>query len=71
MGKYPLSEREKKLIIERLENEHPSQREIFLQNSANFAKWLAGACYDIYIKVKDFFSSVGGAIGDFIDWLFD
>ena len=71
MGKYPLSERERKLIIERLENEHPSNREIFLQNAASFAKWLAGACYDIYIKVKDFFSSVGEAIGDFIDWLFD
>ena len=71
MGKYPLSEEEKRRVIEALEDTHPSRREIIMRNAANFASWLAGACYDIYIKVKDFFSSVGGAIGDFIDWLFD
>lgn len=71
MGKYPLSDREKQRIIDLLEDTEPSKREVFMQNAASFAKWLAGTCYDIYIKVKDFFSSIGEAIGDFIDWLFD
>lgn len=71
MGKYPLSDKEKQRIIELLEDEHPSKRQVFMQNAANFAEWMAGACYDIYVKVKDFFSSVGEVIGDFIDWLFD
>lgn len=71
MGKYPLSETEKKRIIDLLEDTHPSKREVFMQNAASFAKWLAGACYDIYIKIKNFFSSVGDAIGDFFDWLFN
>lgn len=71
MGKYPLSDKEKKRIIDLLENEHPSKREVFMKNAESFARWLAGACYDIWIKVKNFFSSVGNAIGDFLDWLFD
>jgi len=71
MGKYPLSDKEKARIIELLENEHPSKRDVFMKNASSFASWLAGACYDIYIKVKDFFKSVGEAIGDFFDWLFD
>lgn len=71
MGKYPLSDKEKQRIMDMLENTKPSEREVFLRNAASFAKWLAGACYDIYVKVKDFFSGIGEAIGDFIDWLFD
>lgn len=70
MGKYPLTEEEKRRIIGMLEDEHPSKRAIFMENAAAFAKWLAGACYDIWIKVKKFFSSVGDAVGDFFDWLF-
>ena len=50
MGKYPLSDKEKKRIIDLLENEHPSKREVFMKNAANFAQWLAGACYDIWCK---------------------
>lgn len=49
MGKYPLSDREKQRIIDLLEDTEPSKREVFMQNAASFAKWLAGACYDIYI----------------------
>lgn len=71
MGKYPLSDKEKKRIIDLLENEHPSKREVFMKNAANFAQWLAGACYDIWCKIKNFFSGVGTAIGDFLDWLFN
>lgn len=75
MGKYPLSDKEKQRIIDLLEDTEPSKREVFMQNAASFAKWLAGACYDIYVKVKDFFNRVGdaivGTIEDFIDWLFD
>ena len=69
MGKYPLTEKEKIRIIELLENTKPSKREVFMRNAASFAEWLAGACYDIYIKVKDFFAKVGEAISDFFDWL--
>ena len=71
MGKYPLSDKEKKRIIDLLENEHPSKREVFMKNAANFAQWLAGACFDIWFKIKNFFSGVGIAVGDFLDWLFN
>jgi len=71
MGKYPLSDSEKQRIIDLLEDTEPSKREVFMKNAAAFASWLAGACYDIWVKVKSFFSSVGEAIGDFFDWLFD
>lgn len=71
MGKHPLSETDKKRIIDLLEDIHPSKRDVFMQNAASFAKWLAGACYDIYIKIKNFLSSVGDAIGDFFGWLFN
>ena len=69
MGKYPLSEKDKQRIIELLEETEPSKREVFMKNAANFASWLAGACYDIWVKIKNFFSTVGEAIGDFFDWL--
>lgn len=71
MGKFPLTDREKQRIIDLLENTEPSKREVFMQNAASFAKWLAGTCYDIYVKVKNFFVNVGDAIEDFLDWLFD
>ena len=71
MGKYPLSDDEKRRIIDLLEDQHPSKREVIMKNAAAFGSWLAGACYDIWIKVKDFFSRIGEAIGDFFDWLFD
>lgn len=71
MGKYPLKKEEKDRIIELLENQHPSKREVFLQNAESFARWLAGACYDIYLKVKDFFKSAINAVGEFLDWLFE
>lgn len=71
MGRYPLSDKEKQRIIDLLEDTEPSKRTVFIENAASFAKWLAGACYDIYIKVKDFFCKVGDTIGDFLDWLFD
>ena len=38
MGKYPLSDKEKKRIIDLLENEHPSKREVFMKNAANFKR---------------------------------
>lgn len=71
MGRYSLSDKEKQRIIDLLEDTEPSKRTVFMENAASFAKWIAGACYDIYIKVKDFFSKVGDTIGDFLDWLFD
>lgn len=71
MGKYPLSDAEKKRIIDLLEDQKPSMREVIMKNAAAFASWLAGACYDIYEKVKNFFCSVGEAIGDFFEWLLD
>ena len=37
MGKYPLSKKEKDRIIELLENEHPSKREVFMRNAESFA----------------------------------
>ncbi len=71
MGKYPLSDKDKKRIIELLEDTEPSKREVFMRNASNFAAWLAGACYDIWVKIKNFFSNVGNAIGDFFEWLFE
>ena len=69
MGKYPLSDNEKRRIIDLLEDQTPSRREVIMRNASNFASWLAGACYDIWIKIKTFFSNIGDAIGDFIYWL--
>ena len=63
MGKYPLTAEEKRIIIDRLEDELPDKRKVFINNAAAFASWLAGACYDIYIKVK-------GWITDLWEWLF-
>ena len=54
MGKYPLSDKDKQRIIELLEDTEPSKREVFMKNAANFAAWLAGACYDIWVKIKKF-----------------
>lgn len=71
MGKYPLNDWEKQRIIDALENEEPWRRALFMENASKFASWLAGACYDIYVKVRDFFSRIGEAIGDFFDWLFN
>lgn len=71
MGKYPLSEEDKIKVLHALEDIHPSKRDLIIANGEAFGRWLASACYDIWMKIKSFFQSVKDGIEDFIDWLFN
>lgn len=56
-----LTEDEKRRVIDELEDVEPARRNTLLANLQNFSSWLMNACYDIFIKVKNF-------IVDIWDW---
>lgn len=56
-----LTEDEKRRVIDELEDVEPARRNTLLVNLQNFSSWLMNACYDIFIKVKNF-------IVDIWDW---
>lgn len=53
-----LTDDEKRRVIDELEDIEPAKRNTLLSNLANFTKWLAGALYDIYQKVKSWISDI-------------
>lgn len=56
-----LTDAEKARVIDAIEDVEPAKRNTLLINVKNFSLWLAEACYDIFIKVKNF-------IMDIWDW---
>ena len=49
-----LTDDEKRRVIDEFENVEPSRRNTLLSNVQNFTSWLMSACYEIFIKVKNF-----------------
>ncbi len=53
-----LTDDEKQRVIEELEEIEPARRNTLLSNLQNFTSWLMNACYDIFIRVKNFIADV-------------
>lgn len=53
-----LSDEEKRRVIDELEEIEPARRNTLLSNLQNFTSWLMNACYDIFIRVKNFIVDV-------------
>lgn len=53
-----LTDDEKRRVIDELEDIEPARRNTLLSNLKNFSSWLMSACYDIFIKVKNFIVDV-------------
>ena len=53
-----LTDDEKQRVIDELEEIEPARRNTLLSNLQNFTSWLMNACYDIFIKVKNFIVDV-------------
>lgn len=53
-----LTDDEKRRVIDEIEDIEPSKRNTLLSNLSNFTSWLMNACYDIFIKVKNFIADV-------------
>lgn len=53
-----LTEDEKQRVIDELEEIEPARRNTLLSNLQNFTSWLMNACYDIFIKVKNFIADI-------------
>ena len=53
-----LTDDEKQRVIEELEEIEPARRNTLLSNLQNFTSWLMNACYDIFIRVKNFIVDV-------------
>lgn len=53
-----LTDEEKARVIDKFEDVEPSRRSTLLANVGNFASWLAGALYDIYVKVKSWIQDI-------------
>lgn len=49
-----LTDDEKQRVIDELEDIEPARRNTLLSNLQNFTSWLMNACYDIFIRVKNF-----------------
>lgn len=49
-----LTDEEKQRVIDELEDIEPARRNTLLSNLQNFTSWLMNACYDIFIRVKNF-----------------
>ena len=56
-----LTEEEKARVIDKFEDIEPARRNTLLSNLQNFSSWLMNACYDIFIRVKNF-------LVDISDW---
>lgn len=53
-----LTEDEKQRVINELEEIEPARRNTLLSNLQNFTSWLKNACYDIFIRIKNFIVDV-------------
>ena len=53
-----LTDDEKQRVIDELEDIEPARRNTLLSNLQNFTSWLMNACYDIFIRVKNFIADV-------------
>lgn len=53
-----LTDDEKQRVIDELEEIEPARRNTLLSNLQNFTSWLMNACYDIFIRVKNFIVDV-------------